>query len=242
MPLIIWFDDGLIEHYTIAFPLMQNAGLKGSEAVITGHVGDVWNDIGYRLKPCMTLEQLTELHNAGWDLFSHSVTHPYFSQITADQAFTELTDSQTWIKSQGFEGYCFVWPFGDVGHQDIEQQHYSYERSIISDIWDGKNRDIPLTVMVNHQNPIAPAVDDAISKAQTGYSTLLFAHGIRTLDEERDPWEITPDECASIIDQIKNSEVKVVTLSEALKSSSPNNLIALASLAVLGLTITAVSL
>jgi hypothetical protein len=214
MPLIIWFDDGLLEHYTIAFPLMQNAGFKAVNAVITGYVGATWPDETWRDKPCMTLQQIRELHNAGWDIVSHSVTHPHFPKISAEQAQKELTDSKAWIRSQGFEDYCFTWPFGEIAYQDIAQQYYDYERTVSPDVWNGQSRLIPLTVMVTHEIPIAPQVDVALSKAQNGYAILMFGHGIRTLTEERDPWEITPEECASIINQIKNSRVEVKTLSE----------------------------
>jgi hypothetical protein len=216
MPLIIWFDDGLVEHYTVAFPLMQKAGFKAVDAVITGYVGATWPDEGWRDKPCMTLQQLRELHSAGWNIVSHSVTHPHFPKISVEQAKREFINSKAWIRSQGFEDYCFAWPFGEIAYQDIEQRYYDYERTLSPDVWNGQSRLIPTTVVVTHESPISPQVDVALNKARDGYAVLMFAHGIRTLTEERDPWEITPEECVSIINQIKNSGVQVKTLSEII--------------------------
>ncbi len=73
-PVVITFDDGLESTYTIAFPIMQQYGIKGTVYVVPSLVGTS----GY-----MTLDQLTELHNAGWTIASHTWDHQDLTTLTS---------------------------------------------------------------------------------------------------------------------------------------------------------------
>ena len=64
-PAVITFDDGFESTYTIAFPLMQQYGIKGTVYVVPDWLGAP----GY-----LTLAELTEMHNAGWTIASHTWT------------------------------------------------------------------------------------------------------------------------------------------------------------------------
>ncbi len=73
-PVVMTFDDGLESTYKIAYPIMKQYGIKGTVYVIPSLVGTS----GY-----MTLNQLTELHDAGWTIASHTWDHQDLTTLTS---------------------------------------------------------------------------------------------------------------------------------------------------------------
>lgn len=199
------------------------AGFKAVDAIITGYLGQTWLDEDWRDKPCMTLEQAKHLRDAGWDIVSHSVTHPHFARpgspiISESEALSELVNSRDFIRANNFEDRVFAWPFGEVAYEDLALRYYSYERKAQTpELWDGQNRVINLTMILDHRRDITSDTEYAINLARNGIAILLM-HGIRTLDEPRDPWELTPEEFVSVVNQVVASGVEVKTFSECLSN------------------------
>lgn len=65
-PIVITFDDGYLNVYEHAFPVMQNYGYQGVAYIIAGQV-----EIG----GFMHADQLKELQAAGWEIGSHTYHH-----------------------------------------------------------------------------------------------------------------------------------------------------------------------
>jgi peptidoglycan/xylan/chitin deacetylase (PgdA/CDA1 family) len=65
-PIVITFDDGYMNVYEQAFPVMQNYGYQGVAYIIAGQV-----EIG----GFMHADQLKELRAAGWEIGSHTYHH-----------------------------------------------------------------------------------------------------------------------------------------------------------------------
>jgi peptidoglycan/xylan/chitin deacetylase (PgdA/CDA1 family) len=133
------FDDGLTSHYTVARERMDTYGYRGVSAVITAFVGTT----GY-----LTLSQLKDMQDRGWDIVSHSVTHRFFTELTDPEVISELGDSQKWLIDNGFiKGSRFlICPgntlttsqfeliravyIGSYGRAQAEGSSYPYFRSI----------------------------------------------------------------------------------------------------------------
>jgi len=71
------FDDGHISVYSEAFSILENYGQVGTANVISNTVK--WADSGETTRVNST--QLREMQDAGWEICSHSKSHPRFSQI-----------------------------------------------------------------------------------------------------------------------------------------------------------------
>ena len=72
------FDDGHISVYSKAFPLLSAYGQVGTANVISNTVfyaNQGWTQDG------MNTTQLLGMQNAGWEICSHSKSHPHFSKI-----------------------------------------------------------------------------------------------------------------------------------------------------------------
>ena len=96
-PIILTFDDGYRDTYELAVPILREYGMKAVVFVIADpkiRMND-W-DSGYDITPAplMTPEQIVELHSAGFEIGSHSLTHPRLTQISRGQAWEEITRSR----------------------------------------------------------------------------------------------------------------------------------------------------
>lgn len=65
------FDDGKKSVFSVAYPLFNVHNIPGSVAVITEPI-QKGND------NFLSISQLHKLQNAGWEIMSHSITHPRF--------------------------------------------------------------------------------------------------------------------------------------------------------------------
>lgn len=68
-PIVLSFDDGHIDHYTNAYPLLKEFGYTGTFFIITQFADD--NVQGH-----LTWEQIQEMAANGMSIESHTKTHP----------------------------------------------------------------------------------------------------------------------------------------------------------------------
>lgn len=104
--VVFTFDDGKDNIFTNAMPALDKYGFPATIYAITNNVGTA----GY-----MTLAQLRTLRDKGWIIGSHTVSHAHLYSITAGEMATELTNSQTYLLSNGFApGHKHLaYPFGE---------------------------------------------------------------------------------------------------------------------------------
>jgi peptidoglycan/xylan/chitin deacetylase (PgdA/CDA1 family) len=85
VPVVISFDDGDVSCHTMAAPILERHGLRGSFFVVTRWIGQP----GF-----MDAEQLRDLVRRGHSVFSHSRTHPRLPSLTASDLDDELFGSK----------------------------------------------------------------------------------------------------------------------------------------------------
>ena len=123
-PVILTFDDSYESLYTHAFPMMQAYGFSGTVFVITGFVGqkNVWDvNLGGRTFRHLTWSQLDELHTAGFEIGSHTVTHPDLTRVDADRLQVELRRSREEIEDHTGESVEVIsFPFGRYNRAVID--------------------------------------------------------------------------------------------------------------------------
>lgn len=95
--LAVMFDDAYESVIDTAYPVMAARGIVGTVAVIASKIGTS----GY-----MTLAELQTLHEAGWALVNHSVTHgpnfPWLASATQAECLVEIEGGRDYLKNNGF--------------------------------------------------------------------------------------------------------------------------------------------
>lgn len=97
------FDDGARDVYENAFPILGE------------HPGVVYMPTGWVGRPrYLTLDQLHEMHAAGWEIASHSIDHPDLTKLSDDDVLRQLVESNEWLAEHGFNRGMshFAVPFG----------------------------------------------------------------------------------------------------------------------------------
>lgn len=137
------FDDGLASAVTQAKPTLAKYGLTGTSYVITKCIGMTTapntchanTDARY-----MSWTQVKQLQAAGWEIGSHTQTHPYLATsdatdgqpnvLTPAQVTTELAGSKADLAAQGITATAFSTPYGDYSNATLAQiaQYYTSHR------------------------------------------------------------------------------------------------------------------
>jgi peptidoglycan/xylan/chitin deacetylase (PgdA/CDA1 family) len=89
--VIITFDDGHISNYTHALPILQSYNFPAVFFITLKNVG---SGIG------MNWQQLREMADAGMSIQSHTMTHPFLSDLPAEQIKWELQESRTILEQE----------------------------------------------------------------------------------------------------------------------------------------------
>jgi hypothetical protein len=87
------FDDGLESIYDHAKDVLHERGIRASCYIIPDRVGD---------PTYMTLAELTELHELGWDMCNHGFNHVDQRPLTYAQAYADINNARVWMDERGF--------------------------------------------------------------------------------------------------------------------------------------------
>ena len=118
--LSLVFDDGHKTALTDALPLLQSYGLTATAYIVTSWP-DVYPD------HYMTWDEIAILRDAGWDIGSHSVTHPSLALIDPVDAYYEISQSRAQLRSKGFNAPGFSLPHESYSEQIMDMIKPLYE-------------------------------------------------------------------------------------------------------------------
>jgi peptidoglycan/xylan/chitin deacetylase (PgdA/CDA1 family) len=115
-PIIITFDDGYLDTYEIAYPIMKEFGFRGVVFVL----GDrnikinAWDsNEGFDPAPLMEDYQIVEMHADGFEIGSHSMTHPELPTLSKDDAWEEISRSRIVLEILlNTQVHSFSYPYG----------------------------------------------------------------------------------------------------------------------------------
>jgi peptidoglycan/xylan/chitin deacetylase (PgdA/CDA1 family) len=108
--VVLTFDDGYEDFYTEAFPVLAAHGYTATVFLPTAYIGDAPRK--FNGTTCLTWTQVCELHSAGIEFGSHTVTHPQLSTLPRARIQRELQTSSDEIAGRlGTEVPSFSYPY-----------------------------------------------------------------------------------------------------------------------------------
>ena len=111
-PVALTFDDGGLDDYTVAYPILRSRHLVATFFVITAFVG----------KPAtMTWDQLRDMQQGGMSIESHTDRHSDLTEASVQSLRAELTESRDAINAQlGRAPRVLAYPFGHYDQKAID--------------------------------------------------------------------------------------------------------------------------
>ena len=103
-PIIITFDDGHLNNYTTAFPIMKKYGFTGVVYIVGNYLG---------ADQYMNIDQIKEMAAAGWEVGSHSISHQDLTTLDPERQRYEIVESRTMLQNElGVPVLTIAYPFG----------------------------------------------------------------------------------------------------------------------------------
>jgi peptidoglycan/xylan/chitin deacetylase (PgdA/CDA1 family) len=115
-PILITFDDGDVDVYENAFPIMEKYGFKGVFYLVSNYL----NQPNY-----ISVDQVRELAAAGWEIGSHSMNHLELPLFPERQR-AEVVESKEQLEQMlGVPVQTFAYPFGKADGSTIDYVHFA---------------------------------------------------------------------------------------------------------------------
>jgi len=116
-PLIISFDDGHLNNYTTAFPIMKKYGFTGVLYIVANYMG---------ADQYMNADQIKEMAAAGWEVGSHTMSHMDLTSLEPERQRHEIVDSREVLQTKlGVPILTFSYPFGRSDNGIIDYTHFA---------------------------------------------------------------------------------------------------------------------
>jgi peptidoglycan/xylan/chitin deacetylase (PgdA/CDA1 family) len=185
-PVAITFDDGYVDNYTQAFPLLLKYQLPATIYLATDFISGKLQLIHAEGWNSMSWEQVREMQQSGFISFAaHTRTHPILRSLSDEQVSEEIEGSREDIRRQlGIEVKTFAYPNGqggDISRQSIQTVKESGFEAAFSTLWSTRHKPndqwLISRVMISGRDDMAVLEH----KLQGNYDYLFYWHKIRAL-------------------------------------------------------------
>jgi peptidoglycan/xylan/chitin deacetylase (PgdA/CDA1 family) len=111
--IVLTFDDGYVDNYVEALPILKEFQLKATIFVITSLVDKV--------PDYMSSKQLKEMQDNGMDIESHTANHEHLKELTYEKQVVTLQSSKDFLeKILNKEVQHLAYPFGEYSKETLK--------------------------------------------------------------------------------------------------------------------------
>lgn len=128
--VVITFDDGYLDFYSEAFPVLNRFGFTATMFLPTGFIAD--RVMAFKGRDCLTWSNVRELQKYGIQFGSHTVTHPQLRTLARAEIERELMDSKKTIEDRtgcGTESFAYPFAFPQVATEFKKLLRESLEKA-----------------------------------------------------------------------------------------------------------------
>jgi peptidoglycan/xylan/chitin deacetylase (PgdA/CDA1 family) len=154
--VFLTFDDGYLDNHATALPLMRAYGYTGFLFVLPGRVdsGDAldWPEVRAEaaehphLMRSLSWPLVEQMAEAGWEIGSHTLSHPHLPRIDDDALAQELLDSRRRIAERLGRCVTLAYPFGEWDERVARAAHAAGYRFAFTLPFGAQGRAGPLSI------------------------------------------------------------------------------------------------
>jgi peptidoglycan/xylan/chitin deacetylase (PgdA/CDA1 family) len=118
-PVIITFDDAYKEIYDVVFPILKSYGMKAVLFIVADRsiTRSEWDRDSGEMYQLLDQYQILELRAAGFEIGSHTISHPRLTLMPENVAREELTRSRMLLEMfLNAPVMSFAYPFGLINN------------------------------------------------------------------------------------------------------------------------------
>lgn len=227
--LSITFDDASVSQHDLGLRAARDYGLVGTLFVVTTYAERATNkaDGWY-----MDWAEILDFRDAGWEIGSHSHTHPHLTKLTAGQVVDEIETAKSIIREKtGTAPASFAPPFGDFDAGTVKLVLDHHRNHVLA--WGGNHGRNPMHAVdagqigrleVAHEDSPTKVCEEIIKATLDGVWLVLMFHEF--VEQAPGDYQYGISDFRSILACAKRLQdqelIRVVTVSDAMKLLSEN--------------------
>lgn len=215
------FDDSWETNTSTAIPALANYGYKSTYYFATTYLQDNANidNLGQNGPAAVK-----SIYEQGHEIGSHSITHPFLTQIDSAQLDQELSESKTYLENIVGSGNIksFATPYGDYNETVLTaiKKYYTSHRPTDEGYNLQNNYDIDRIKVQNIKTTTTLAEYQSwIDQAKRDNSWLVIVYH-RVTNDDLEPYDTTTADFAKQIEALKSSGITVLPMSQAITETS----------------------
>ncbi|GIV20479.1 MAG: polysaccharide deacetylase [Armatimonadota bacterium] len=119
--VVFTFDDALLGVYEHALPVLQHYGWCATVFAVSHRLGKEADWAPRHRHRVMNREHLLELHQHGWEVGAHTLTHPYLTRLSSEDARRQIEQCRQELEElTGASVTSFCYPYGDVNETIVQ--------------------------------------------------------------------------------------------------------------------------
>lgn len=200
--LSLTFDDGLESHYTTVYPLLKEKDFGATFFIISG-VSRFQN------KELMTENQIKELIDDGFEIGSHTMTHPFLTELEERDVEAEIRESKRLLEETydiSVDSFAFPYAAYDKEIIGMAKKYYLNLRTMRS-----SKDSIFLDSFGLESDTSIEHVCGYINLAKNKKLWIIFV--FHDIIEEPEVWDTSIEDFKEILDCAENSEILVKSIS-----------------------------
>lgn len=127
---VVTFDDGCIDNYEVALPVLERFDIKATFFIIAGRIGQSFQTSSLWKTRLMEKVHIQELHSLGHEIGAHTMSHVKLTQIPIEKVREEVQRSKQWLEDLiGHEVSSFAYPAGKYNNhvkQEVAQAGFRW--------------------------------------------------------------------------------------------------------------------